>query len=355
MTANVKKVSGAALGAPDGHRDAAPASLDPIVREARRFQLDSAVSSVWFAEETAYFVTDDRAVLRARIGGNETLIQAHDDVILAAHGDGTRVATAGADGVIATFGALGEPRTVAEVDRNKWSSGVAVGLHGVAWGVGRDVFVRLDDGTCRHHAAPAPISVLSFSPDGDTLAIGHRSALTLWRHCEDEVTHVTNDLGPFVALNFSPHSRYLAASCYEALVVLFDLAEETSISLAGPTAQVRSASWNSRSDVLLTAGARQLMIWPIYSRRGSLSSMPRLMAPYPELVTAVAHHPSQPIAAVGYADGTCMLVRLSDGAEIVLKAGRSDAVSAIVWSHAGEGLAVGCEDGSARLFVINFS
>ena len=48
---------------------------------------------------------------------------------------------------------------------------------------------------------------------------------------------------------------------------------------------------------------------------------PGMLAPMPGKVTVVACHPKNDILAAGYSDGTVMLVRLNDGAEILARAG----------------------------------
>ena len=46
---------------------------------------------------------------------------------------------------------------------------------------------------------------------------------------------------------------------------------------------------------------------------------PGMLAPMKGKVTVVACHPKSDILAAGYSDGTVMLVRLSDGAEILAR------------------------------------
>jgi hypothetical protein len=69
-------------------------------------------------------------------------------------------------------------------------------------------------------------------------------------------------------------------------------------------------------------------------------------------VTAVACHPKQPIAAVGYADGMVLLVRLDDGAEILVRRPGDAAISTIGWEASGARLGFGTEDGAAGILVL---
>jgi hypothetical protein len=53
------------------------------------------------------------------------------------------------------------------------------------------------------------------------------------------------------------------------------------------------------------------------------------------------------VVAVGYADGTVLLVRISDGAEVLGRKPDGNPVSALAWEPAGTLLAFGTEDGQA--------
>ena len=62
----------------------------------------------------------------------------------------------------------------------------------------------------------------------------------------------------------------------------------------------------------------------------------------------VACHPKQDILAAGYSDGTVLMVRLEDGAEILVRRNGSAPVSALAWNAKGTLLAIRAEDGDAR-------
>ena len=74
-----------------------------------------------------------------------------------------------------------------------------------------------------------------------------------------------------------------------------------------------------------------------------------MLAPLQARVSAVACHPKQDIMAVGYGDGTVLMVRLEDGAEILVRRRGSAAVAGLAWSAKGLLLAFGTEDGDAGM------
>ena len=59
----------------------------------------------------------------------------------------------------------------------------------------------------------------------------------------------------------------------------------------------------------------------------------------------MACHPKQPVVAAGYEDGLVLLVRLDDGAEVLVHSPELDTpVTALAWSADGLQLAFACED-----------
>ena len=75
------------------------------------------------------------------------------------------------------------------------------------------------------------------------------------------------------------------------------------------------------ADFLATSGSEQLILWPFDGKDGPMGKQPRL-APAQARVAVVACHPRQPVVAAGYADGMVLLVRLDDGARVLVRQGR---------------------------------
>jgi hypothetical protein len=79
---------------------------------------------------------------------------------------------------------------------------------------------------------------------------------------------------------------------------------------------------------------------------------PAMFAPLQARVSMVACHPKQDILAVGYSDGTILMVRMTDGAEILVRRNGSAAVSALAWNPKGTLLAFAAEDGDGGLLEL---
>jgi WD40 repeat protein len=123
--------------------------------------------------------------------------------------------------------------------------------------------------------------------------------------------------------------------------------------MSGYSTKVRSWSWTAGGHGLATSGFEQLIVWPFQGKEGPMGKSPEMLAAHDAQVSAVACHPTQGIAAVGYANGLLVLVRLSDGSEIVVRAaGGGSPVAAIAWSPTGDRLAFGTEAGDAGLLAV---
>ena len=80
-----------------------------------------------------------------------------------------------------------------------------------------------------------------------------------------------------------------------------------------------------------------------------------MLAPLQARVSMVACHPKQDILAAGYSDGTILMVRLQDGAEILVRRRQGQeeaAVSALAWNAKGTQLAFAVENGDAGMLEL---
>lgn len=77
-----------------------------------------------------------------------------------------------------------------------------------------------------------------------------------------------------------------------------------------------------------------------------------MLAPLQARVSAVACHPKQDILAAGYGDGTILMVRLADGAEILVRRNGTAPVAALAWNTKGTLLAFADEEGDAGLLPL---
>jgi WD40 repeat protein len=122
--------------------------------------------------------------------------------------------------------------------------------------------------------------------------------------------------------------------------------------MAGYSAKVRSMSWSADGKALATSGSKELIVWPFQGKEGPMGTQPKMLAPAPQLVCAVACHPKNDVIAVGYEDGTVLLVRVADGAEVLARRPGGDPISALAWNAAGTTLAFAAEAGDAGVLEL---
>jgi WD40 repeat protein len=122
--------------------------------------------------------------------------------------------------------------------------------------------------------------------------------------------------------------------------------------MTGYPGRVRSMSWSAGGKALATSGADAVIMWPFASKDGPMGKEPAMLAPLQARVSAVACHPKQDILAAGYSNGTVLMVRMADGAEILVHRNGGAPVAALAWNAKGTLLAFAAEDGEAGLLEL---
>ena len=83
-----------------------------------------------------------------------------------------------------------------------------------------------------------------------------------------------------------------------------------------------------------------------------MGKQPAMLAPLQARVSAVACNPKQDIMAAGYSDGTVLVIRLEDGAEILARPNKGTPVAALAWNAKGTLLAFADEVGDGGLLEL---
>jgi WD40 repeat protein len=122
--------------------------------------------------------------------------------------------------------------------------------------------------------------------------------------------------------------------------------------MTGYPGRVRSMSWSAGGKWLATSGADNVIMWPFAGKDGPMGKEPAMLAPLQARVTMVACHPKQDIVAAGYSDGTILMVRMHDGAEILVRRNGTAPVAALAWNVGGTLLAFADEEGDAGLLAL---
>ncbi len=316
-----------------------------ITDRIRPLKADGTIVGVAFLGETPVFALGEESLL---FGGedSETLLPVHEGAILAFACDGKRIVTGGDDGKVMATGVDGVPQPLASDEKRRWIDHVALGPDGaVAWSAGKTAFVRTGKGDVKQREMPSTPAGLVFLKKGFRLAVARYNGVSLWFPNLDAEPDTLEWKGSHLGITVSGDGRFLVTAMQEATLHGWRMADKKDMRMSGYSARVRSFDWTADGSFLATSGSDQLILWPFSGKDGPMGKQPRLLAPAKERVVAVACHPKEPVIATGYADGMILLVRIEDGAEILVRRPSGSPVSALAWSGSGALLGFGTENG----------
>jgi WD40 repeat protein len=313
------------------------------------------VTACGFLGETPVLVLAEGGILFA--GTDERRVAAHPGgVILCAACDGSRLLTGGDDGRVVETTADGTAREV--FSGKAWIDTVALGPAGArAWSAGKTVHadtgkIESGKGGAKTFAAPSTPGGLAFAPKGVRLAVAHYGGVSLWFPNAAAKPELLEWKGSHLPVTWSPDGRFVVTAMHEPQLHGWRVADGANMRMSGYPGRVRSMSWTATGNGLATGGATALIIWPFAAKDGPMGKQPAMFAPGATRIAVVACHPTTEIAAIGFEDGLILLIRLSDGAEILVRPPGGGPVSALAWAEKGSTLLFGTEDGAAGILTL---
>lgn len=315
--------------------------------------IGAAVTAVHFLGDTAAFVGAEEKVTLVDPAGAMTPVEVAFGGILCSTSDGKRVVLGSDDGKVLSLDRGGTVATLATDAKRRWVDNVALHPDGaVAWSVGKTAFVRAPKAEEKSFEVPSTVGGLAFAPKGLRLAIAHYNGVTLWFPNMAGKADVLEWAGSHLGVTFSPDNKFLVTSMHEPALHGWRLADSKHMRMTGYPARVRSVAWTAGGKGLATSGADSVIVWPFASKDGPMGKEPAMLAPLKAKVTMVACHPKQDILACGYSNGTILMVRMADGAEILVRANKGGAVTALAWNARGSLLAFADQAGDAGLLEV---
>lgn len=312
--------------------------------------VDGFVVRAGFLKDCAYFASGEGEIVLS--GAGEKRHRPHKAGLLAAEAarDGQGLITSGDDGCIYLTGADGSSRLLAERPR-KWIDLIAAGPSGtVAFASGRTAWVRLADGSEKEFAHERAVGGLAFAPKGLRLAVSRYDGATLWWAGTQGSPVELSWKGAHLGISFSPDGKYLVTAMQENALHGWRLADNQDMRMTGYPAKVKSFDWSVKGRYLATSGANAAILWPFFGKTGPMGQSPlQLGVRSDNLVTTVACHPKEEVAAVGYQDGMILMCRFTDNAEVLLRRPGQGPVSSLDWDAEGVRLAFGTEAGEAGI------
>jgi WD40 repeat protein len=325
-------------------------SIVSITDKVRPIAVGMPVASIHFLGDTAVFIGSEECAAIVKADGAISRVDIHGGAVLCAASDGARIVTGGDDGKLVALNAKGEVAQLATDAKRRWIDNVALHPDGaVAWSAAKIAFVRSGKGEEKFFEVPSTVGGLAFAPKGLRLAIAHYNGVTLWFPNMAANAEVLEWAGSHLSVVFSPDNKFLVTAMHEPALHGWRLADNRHMRMSGYPGRVRSMSWSAGGKALATSGADSVIMWPFAGKDGPMGKEPAMLAPLQARVSMVACHPKQDIMATGYSDGTVLIVRLEDGAEILVRRNGSEPVSALAWNAKGTLLAFGTEDGAAGI------
>jgi len=330
-----------------------PASIASVTDKVRAVTIGAAVTSVHFLGDRAAFVGAEENVFLVDGQGEITPAAVHSGGILCATSDGSRLLLGGDDGKVVSLDARGEVTLLATDAKRRWIDNVAIHPDGAfAWSAGKTAFVRSGKAEEKSFDAPSTVGGLAFAPKGLRLAVAHYNGVSLWFPNMAAKPEVLEWAGSHLAVTFSPDNKFLVTAMHEPALHGWRLADIRHMRMTGYPGRVRSMSWSAGGKALATSGADTVIMWPFASKDGPMGKEPAMLAPLQARVSVVACHPKQDILAAGYSNGTILMVRLADGAEILVRRNGGAEVTGLAWNAKGTLLAFAAEDGDAGLLEL---
>ncbi len=308
-----------------------------------------------FLGDVAAFALADGDVTLLK-GSERKTIAAHPDAaVLIGQSDTLRLVTGGDDGRLVATYADGSSDVIAH-EKGRWIDALAVrGDGALAWAAGKQVRARDAKGEVKSWTAPSSVRGLSFTPKGYRLALSHYNGVSLWFPNMAAEPEFFKWAGSHLDVTVSPDGRFIVSAMQENALHGWRTADHKDMRMTGYPSKTRSFSWSSDGNWLATSGAEACIIWPFQSKDGPMGKGPRECGVRPSRVTRVAFHPRSLVVAIGYDDGWVMICRITDAAEILVRAteasedGKDRAISCLSWSANGGQLLFGAEDGAAGI------
>src|ERR1700674_4737731 len=296
------------------------ASIVSVTDKVRAIAIGAPLTAVHFLGDNAAFVGAEENVFIVGEGGEVSPVSVHGGGILCAASDGARIVMGGDDGKLVALDAKGEVALLATDPKRRWIDNVALHPDGaVAWSAGKTAYVRSGKNEDKTLDAPSTVGGLAFAPKGLRLAVAHYNGVTLWFPNMVATAEVLEWAGSHLSVVFSPDNKFLVPGMHEPALHGWRLADHRHMRMTGYPGRVRSMSWSAGGKALATSGADTVILWPFGSKEGPMGKEPAMLAPLQARVSVVACHPKQDVFAAGYSDGTILMVRMNDGAEILVR------------------------------------
>ena len=329
----------------------APTSMpSSLTSKLRVHPLGGAVAGACYLGATPVFALSEGVL--AFTGDEPLRVEAHRGVLLSLAADARAILTGGDDGRVVRTRGDGSTEVLFE-QKGRWIDHVAAGADGMfAFSVGKTAHFRPAKSEPKTLDVASTVGGLAFAPKGTRLAIAHYGGATLWFPNAQAKPELLEWKGSHRGIAWSPDMRFVVTTMQEPALHGWRLADGGHMRMSGYPARVKSMAFAAGGKFLATSGSNEAILWPFSGKDGPMGKQPTMLAPRDVKVSCVAAHPKDEVIAVGFEDGMVMLVRMSDGAEILARGPDDSAVAAMAWRADGGALCMGTEAGMGGVLVL---
>lgn len=274
--------------------------------------------------------------------------------------DGTRLATAGHDGVIHLYDA--DAQSVGCVDVDGWVAALAWSPDSqVLAAAAKRALTLIDrDGQTVHRYGDvsSTITAVAWATNGKRVGVTSYGGITWYDpdtlpNDTPSRTHLWK--GSLLSLAIAPNGRWACAGAQDASIHLWRLWSGDDLSMSGYPSKIEYLAFRHDSHWMASACLGEITFWD-FSGRGPKGTRPASGEAHDRHITALTWQPAANVLASGCADGRIALwpSPRKPGQQLTPSATTVDGsgISALVWHPAGSSLVASRADGTIEHRVI---
>ena len=313
------------------------------------FSFDAQVTAALFDNTGAVFALGDGSV---RFAGGERF-DVHDGAVLSAavHPSGDGVVTGGDDGKVAWTRRDGSQVLVETPGQwiDALDTAPATGL--IAFAAGRTLTVidAADPAFRRDFQHERTVSGIAFDPKGRRIATSTYGGAALWlaRIAQQKPT-LLKWAGSHTGVAFSPDGAFVVTAMQDNQLHGWRLKDGKNLRMGGYPSKVRSLAFLSNGQLLATAGAQGVVLWPFTGSNGPMGrEATEIGFDESSLVTMVAARADHGSLVAGLNDGRVWVADPAGRGLNFVRADKGAAITALAMRSDGGAAAWAGEDGQA--------
>ena len=322
---------------------------EPAIRaRVEEWQLDApGTGLVWLNQTLVASGGDGRVHFGDAPSGELASLELHQGAVLALVADPTmgRVITGGDDGRVMAATSDGSEQLFHRPGR--WIDSIAVGRKGmIAAGVGKEVLLWQGD-EVHSKDMPSTAAGLAFDAKGTSLAAAHYGGVSLIDATHPKrATRLLAWKGSHIGASFSPNGKFVVSVMSENALHGWRVKDAVNMAMSGYPTKPRSLSWSADGRLLASSGADGAIVWSFAGREGPMGTSAISLGERGVQVTAIAWHPTAPMLALGYRDGSVQLCRSEDGDMLPMRSADGQPIRVVGFDPGGRFLGTLTEAGS---------